>query len=425
MTVPTVLEGALGTEFPTQTPTEGGAFEKWLNLVGGEASANLPPVEEEPTPEHEPKGLLSALGLPFLPQEVAPIPKPIPQEAQTQPTVLRGLESSKQWSIEGCTLPSCAQPEGGMEIATRPSHVERVDPHQTAFSLENKEMLPPATPPSELPNPPTDSPLKPLADREISVPIRGNGSSEQTPLFLRSEGVQEQSRMPLPPKEAATGKVGETAPPSVPNTSSIESLVERILPRGDERLLTIEGDAPTVRHLPLHTPSERAEPLTAPPPAIHPPFALGAQSGVPTTSTAPEGSNLQAVANSAVVEQVAQFLERMTLDPDQNRVHLQLNPPELGSLEIQIRVEGSEVQAWVQAEHDLTRRALEQSLQQLRDQLASRGLQLSGFSISTGNPRSGAYPFKQSRVTFGSDAWNLARHATESVHLQGQWSVWA
>lgn len=400
MTVPTVLEGALGTEFPTQTPTEGGAFEAWLKLVEGEASADLPPVEEAPAPDREPNRFLLALGLPFLQQEV--IPTPIPQEAQTQSPVLRGVETSRRGDIVGGIPFGGIDPseQGGLEISANP--VGDTDLLQPPSPLEGQESAAPASAPSESDG--SYEPLKPLS---------------------QNEGIQEQAPSPPLAREATAQRDNKVSLPTPQDAVPIQSLAERSFLEGHEAQIGIEGDTPHAKPLPIRTPSDRAEPLTASPTGIHPTFALGGQAAAPAPSITPERLSTREVANSAVVEQVAQFVEQMTLDPDRNRVHLQLNPPELGNLEIQIRVEGSEVQAWVQAEHDLTRRALEQSLQQLRDQLASRGLHLSGFSISTGNPRSGASPFKPHRVTFGSDPWNPSRHATESVHLHGQWSVWA
>ncbi len=125
-------------------------------------------------------------------------------------------------------------------------------------------------------------------------------------------------------------------------------------------------------------------------------------------------------------EQVAQAVERLVAHREEQTVHLRLEPPELGTLEIRIHLEGSAVHAWLTAERDLTRQALEQQAQQLREQLASRGLQLAHFEVNAGSQ--GAYeraqPTPPPPLPFAEPAPRL-QQATDSLHLFGQWSAWA
>lgn len=125
-------------------------------------------------------------------------------------------------------------------------------------------------------------------------------------------------------------------------------------------------------------------------------------------------------------EQIAQLIERLVIHREERLVHFHLEPPELGALEIRIRLEGSTVHAWLTAERDLTRQSLEQQVQQLREQLASRGLQLAHFEVHTGSQ--GAFerarhfpppPLPHSEPT------PRPLMATDSLHLFGQWSAWA
>jgi len=60
---------------------------------------------------------------------------------------------------------------------------------------------------------------------------------------------------------------------------------------------------------------------------------------------------------------------------------LQLHPRELGSVDIRIRIEGQGASVWFGAEHPGARAALEATLTQLRERLASEGLQLSQASV--------------------------------------------
>ncbi len=125
-------------------------------------------------------------------------------------------------------------------------------------------------------------------------------------------------------------------------------------------------------------------------------------------------------------EQIAQLVEHLVLRRVESAVHLRLDPPELGTVEIRIQVEGNAVHAWLAAERDLTRQSLEQQVQQLREQLASRGLQLAHFEVNAGSQEAFAraryaplpsLPYSESRPH--------PQAAMESASLFGRWSVWA
>ncbi|MEN3000295.1 MAG: flagellar hook-length control protein FliK [Armatimonadota bacterium] len=153
-------------------------------------------------------------------------------------------------------------------------------------------------------------------------------------------------------------------------------------------------------------------------PALHlMPLAGGEQQVVHSSSQEPR-----------LYEQVAQAMERLILHREEQAVHLQIDPPELGALEIRLQVSGSEVYAWLTAERDQTRQALEQQTHLLREQLASRGLHLAHFEVHTGS--GGA--FERARHAFVAspslphlEPAKRPSLATDSLHLFGQWSAWA
>lgn len=62
---------------------------------------------------------------------------------------------------------------------------------------------------------------------------------------------------------------------------------------------------------------------------------------------------------------------------------MQLHPRELGSVDIRIRIEGQGASVWFGADHPGARAALEASLPQLRERLASEGLQLSQAEVGS------------------------------------------
>ncbi len=67
---------------------------------------------------------------------------------------------------------------------------------------------------------------------------------------------------------------------------------------------------------------------------------------------------------------------------DIQQARIQLDPPELGSLEIRLQVQQDQATVQVQAQNAQVREVLESSAQRLRDALAGQGIQLSGFDVS-------------------------------------------
>jgi hypothetical protein len=174
-----------------------------------------------------------------------------------------------------------------------------------------------------------------------------------------------------------------------------------------------------------------AEPASErePRPSLHEPAlpfqAMPTQS--PNSSAATTLHQTSPIPDVNLHEQVAQMIERLVVHREEHGVHLRLDPPELGTVDIRIQVSGSEVQAWLSTERDLTRQMLEQQVQQLREQLASRGLQLAHFEVQTGSQGAayerGRYPLLPFAIS--SESTPRPNAATDSLHLFGQWSAWA
>ncbi len=144
-----------------------------------------------------------------------------------------------------------------------------------------------------------------------------------------------------------------------------------------------------------------------------------------TAHTEPSYAVQSAQPDWGAVEQVARHIERMVYNREHDSITVRLDPPELGVIELRIQASGGEVQAWVSAERDLTRQLLQQTQQQLREQLESRGLQLTHFDVGgQSNPHfAQARPFRTPATTI-----NTTTHpstATDSLsYYDGRWSVW-
>lgn len=165
-------------------------------------------------------------------------------------------------------------------------------------------------------------------------------------------------------------------------------------------------------------------------PSLSAPTALGSHPSLHRVPSSGEFAFAQSVPEAArwtTIEQVAQQIEHITQRPKEQSITLQIDPPDWGRLEIRIQVEGSKVHTWLLTEHDFVRRALEQSAQSLREQLAQRGLQLGAFNVGTGGSHTPSHPTPSPFQTIRPirEPHTHTRHATESLHLLGRWSAWA
>lgn len=92
-----------------------------------------------------------------------------------------------------------------------------------------------------------------------------------------------------------------------------------------------------------------------------------------TAGTAPQLT--AKLGTQAWQQQLSQQVSQLVLQSDQS-VALRLHPAELGSLMMQMKVEDGAVQLSIQSGNAQVRQALEQALPQLRDALASQGIDL-------------------------------------------------
>jgi len=113
----------------------------------------------------------------------------------------------------------------------------------------------------------------------------------------------------------------------------------------------------------------------------------------------------------------------MVYERERNSLTVRLDPPELGVVELRIQVTGSEVQAWLTAERDLTRQMLQQAQQYLREQLESRGLHLTHFDVGAQSQFQYA-PREQYTRYAAHTTPTRTPTATDSLLYDGRWSVW-
>lgn len=87
----------------------------------------------------------------------------------------------------------------------------------------------------------------------------------------------------------------------------------------------------------------------------------------------------------------------MTAGQGSQHAELKLNPPQLGPLEVRVVVRNDEVSVFFNANHAVTREALEQALPRLREMLGANGIPLAEANVSGGRDEGGE------RAAFGHD----------------------
>jgi hypothetical protein len=224
---------------------------------------------------------------------------------------------------------------------------------------------------------------------------------------------------PPPPPTFAAAQATATPSNSMPDARAESSPAERTAP------LTL----PTLSHSEPPTPvGELSAPHGEPPAPLQETRLPHGHAVAPTTPhAAPVAENatpLQpAEPNWGAAEQIAQHIERMVYERERNRLTVRLDPPELGVVELRIQATGSEVQAWLTAERDLTRQMLQQAQQYLREQLESRGLQLTHFDV--GGQSQFRYAPREQHTRYATlTEFTRTPTATDSLLHDGRWSVW-
>lgn len=82
---------------------------------------------------------------------------------------------------------------------------------------------------------------------------------------------------------------------------------------------------------------------------------------------------------------------------DVQQARIQLDPPELGSLQVRVQIQNDQATIHVQAQHAHVRDALEANAFRLRDALANDGIQLEDFDVNSGDQQQSQEPmFAQS-----------------------------
>lgn len=175
-----------------------------------------------------------------------------------------------------------------------------------------------------------------------------------------------------------------------------QTAMELINTDAPEALITEDADLSA----PARTPAQNAPALQAALTSGQP-TAVAADAPVTTTTAATVAAAKAASAD--IPQQLTQTLHAQSIEfgadrrewggalgarivtmvaNDIQQARIQLDPPELGSLEIRLQVQQDQATVQVQTQNAQVREVLESSAQRLRDALAGQGIQLSGFDVS-------------------------------------------
>ncbi len=246
---------------------------------------------------------------------------------------------------------------------------------------------------------------RPDSDAQQDTPKnKADNDNQQSRLNRRAERLADNRREPSdqPTKELGN-EVKQTVEPKDPIVSAGNdtSKVDAIDPNTLGATTTTTATTPTVT-APVAIPAStnavanRLEPGASSVPAAKNTPSIGALTNSSTTTGStgysPKSSSTPTAGSSTLTEyQEQRVLQRVARGMEQlqnggGQVRLRLHPPELGSLQVTIRVEAQQMAALIEVEHTAARDVLENNLPQLQARLADQGMTVQQFEIRVVDP---------------------------------------
>lgn len=138
--------------------------------------------------------------------------------------------------------------------------------------------------------------------------------------------------------------------------------------------------------------STTAEALSAPAAAQPNAAALTSLQNTAASLAAPVQQTAQVTINTPVTQdkwgdEFSQKITWLASSSQDQSAELHLNPPDLGPLDVVLKVSGDQATALFTSQHAAVRDAIEQALPKLRDMLADNGIMLGNATVSDQTPR--------------------------------------
>jgi flagellar hook-length control protein FliK len=219
------------------------------------------------------------------------------------------------------------------------------------------------------------------AGRTRAATTRGAGATTD-PAGAREPGSSALGPAPAPADPDARSASRVTGPPA----SGATDLHGR-----DPRATTPNSDHATGATSASSAPSGPAPAVTASTSAVDAaaaaPVATGAATGVATAAPASTGSSVPTPPAPATlppyVQVVAAALPLRTQGDGSHRITMQLAPPELGRVEVEVHVQAGEVRVHLRADEAAAGALLHESIAELRRSLETQGLRVVDVAVDT------------------------------------------
>jgi flagellar hook-length control protein FliK len=109
----------------------------------------------------------------------------------------------------------------------------------------------------------------------------------------------------------------------------------------------------------------------------------------------PENLLARGATEAKIINQIANTMTIRT-NGTQNEVHINLDPPSLGKVRMNITTSGDTVRATIVAENHAVKQVIETNFNQLRDAMADQGLKLDSFTVTVGGESENQNPSGES-----------------------------
>jgi flagellar hook-length control protein FliK len=204
--------------------------------------------------------------------------------------------------------------------------------------------------------------------------ISGLGKRGITSLKANTAGTVQTSVAP----KTTTAAVGETAAKETPVAATLTAAANRTPPAAELNSALRETVSVAARQ-PDIAPQTNAA-------------ALASLQNAAVNMAAPAMQPVQMTVNTQVnqdkwADEFSQKITWLASSKQDQTAELHLNPPQLGPLDVVIKVSGDQATALFTSPHAAVREAVEQAMPRLRDMLADNGIMLGNTTVSDQAPR--------------------------------------
>jgi flagellar hook-length control protein FliK len=324
--------------------------------------------------------------------------------------------------------------QAATEIAETASQSTATLPQEKAVSQlrgsEKKENIPdaPAQPASDQTAVAAAVAAMNIPQQAASAPVTASGDAAKD--FVQegrakpagSEGFMQTAAQKMPAAAGAPDKAAPALPQAAPGHDAGASKADNFM-NMMAALTAVQSKTANAPADELQNTADIIQSLSAP-------KADQATAAAQTLSAAQTQTNVTTAAQLNVATPVSHpkwgddFNQKITWLATQNQqsAELHLNPPQLGPIDVVVKVSGDQATALFTSPHAAVREAVEQALPKLRDMLADSGITLGNATVSDQAPKDQQSAFAQKQAQSGSTSSPVSDNITP-VAQQGVRSI--